>query len=129
MAAATIYTKSHADANKTFMLAGARPNGALYKDAAQSLQLPHTLEFKYLLGTPGAKGNDRLQVILARSVQNSASGLIFTGSAKLEVSIPRDSAWASPMTEDIINNLMFLGGGNAAYSITFRESLADAIVP
>lgn len=123
MASATITVKDKADANVVFTLVGQTANGALYKDATRSLALPRTLEFQFSLGAPGSLGNDRVTVILRNSVQNSDTGKVSTIQAKLEVSIPRDSAVTTAMVEDIICHYQALTVDTNA------EILADALVP
>lgn len=123
MASATIVVKNYADANVTFTAAGSTPTGAIYKDSTRALSLPRTLEFSYQIGNPGAKGNDRLTVTIKDSVQNSSTGLVSTGSIKVEVSVPRDATWTETMTKDLMAYLqdLFVNGT--------IDSIADGMIP
>lgn len=102
MASATLTLVDLADANVVFTLVGQTSNGATYKVATRSLSLPKTLDFQYQLGAPGSLGNDKLIVTIADSVANSTTGKVSTARAKLEMSVPRDSA----VTETVISDLL-----------------------
>lgn len=123
MASATITVKTYADANVVLTAAGQTSTGAIYKDSTRSLSLPRTLEFQFAIGAPGSKGNDRLTTTIKDSVQNSTTGLVSTGSIKVEVSVPRDAAWTETMTKDLMAYLqdLFVNGT--------IDALADGMVP
>jgi hypothetical protein len=85
--------------------------------------LPQSLEFKYKLGTPGSKANDKVVVVLRNSVENSDTGLVSTGSVAITLSLPRDSEWTVTDGEDLLIQLQDLfTDANAA-------KLVDAITP
>lgn len=122
MAAATFSVNNHSAVAKSFTLVGVSDTGALYRDATRTLALPLSVKFDYKVGAPGSKGNDRLFVTISDTVQNSSTGLVSTAAAKLEMSVPRDAAWAAGMTEDILAymaNLLTSG---------YRTAIADATV-
>lgn len=123
MASATIVLKTYADANVTFTNAGQTSNGAVYKDSTRALSLPRTLEFSYGIGNPGAKGNDRLTVTIKDSVQNSTTGLVSTGSIKVELSVPRDATWTETMTKDLMGFLQEL------FVNANIDAIADGMIP
>lgn len=102
MASATLTLVDLADANVVFTLVGQTSNGATYKVATRSLSLPKTMDFQYVLGAPGSLGNDKLIVTISDTVQNSTTGKVSTARAKLELSVPRDSA----VTETVISDLL-----------------------
>lgn len=102
MASATLTLTDLADANVVFTLVGQTSNGASYKVATRSLQLPKTLDFQFNIGSPGSLGNDKLIVTLRDSAANATTGKVVTAQAKLEVSVPRDAA----VTETIVQDLM-----------------------
>lgn len=109
----------------TFTVIGQTARGASYKDASRPLALPQSLNIDYQVGVPGSKGNDKLVVTFRNSVVNSETQVVSVGSAKLEVSVPRDSsAWTGSATEDL---LAFISD---FLSVTERrESIADGMVP
>jgi hypothetical protein len=107
-----------------FTLAGSTSKGAIYKVTDRSLALPQTLEFTNNIGNPGSKGNDHVVVSLKNTVQNGDTGLVSTGSLKMDLSIPRDSAWTSTDTEDLMAFLVDLLGTGSAIA-----NLADGINP
>lgn len=109
--------------NVTYTLAGQTSNGASYKNKDRALSLPQTLEFAYNIGQPTAKGNDKLNITLKNSVQNGTTDLISTGSLKIVVSVPRDSAWTQTDTEDLLAQVVDLLT-NAKIA-----DIADAMVP
>jgi len=106
-----------------FALVGSNSSGAAYKVAARSLNLPQTLDFNYAVGAPGAKGNDKLTITIRNSVENSTSGLVSTGSAKVILSVPRDSAWTDTDTADALHQLADL------FTSARNVLISDALVP
>lgn len=102
MASSTLALPNLADASITYTLVGQSNSGALYRDATRSLALPRTLEFKYNIGIPGAKGNDKVTVILRDTVQNGTTGLVSTSSASLTMSIARDDSWTETFSNDVL---------------------------
>lgn len=102
MASATHVLKTEDETNITFTLLGQSPNSAVYKDVDRALALPHSLNFNYNVGAPGAKGNDRITCKIANTVQNSETGLVSTGSVTIVLSVPRDDAWTVQMSQDIL---------------------------
>lgn len=102
MASATITLKNLADEDVVYSLVGVTPNGASYKDASRSLQLPRTMDFRFILGAPGSLGNDKISVTFRNSVQNSTTQKIVTVQSKLELSVPRDSAVTATVSGDIL---------------------------
>lgn len=123
MASATLTLHDHAEADIVYSLVSQHAKGAQFKLVTRALALPLSLDFNYQVGEPGSKGNDRCIVTLRDTVQNGTTGVVSTGSVKVEISIPRDSAWVSPYTENLLSSLVqLLTSGN-------REKIADAIVP
>lgn len=123
MASSTIILKNYADANVTYSLVGHTSTGALYRDAAQSLSLPRTLEFEHKFGPPGAKGNDRIVITLKRSNLGTTSGLITTGSVKIELSIPRDQDYSETLSKDLLAQLQDL------FVDANIQTIVDGIIP
>jgi hypothetical protein len=123
MASSSIALHNLADADQTYSLVGSTPDGAVYKMADQELSTPRTLIFKNKLGAPGALGNDTVEVSLADSRSNEDTGLVKTVSAKLVVSIPRDTAITSAIVVDLLCQMADL------LSDARNANLADAIVP
>lgn len=125
MASAThTLTENDTTTSIAYSLVGSNANGASYKNATRSLALPQTLDFSNSIGSPGSKGNDKLTITLKNSVENGTSGLVSTGSAKLIVSVPRDSAWTATDTADLLYQLHTLLDTAAD-----NDSIADGIVP
>jgi hypothetical protein len=122
MASSTYALLNLADETVTYTLVSQTENGAQFRDATRALALPRSLNFQYKIGNPGAKGNDKLIVTLKDTVQNATTGLVSTGSAKLEVSVPRDSAWTTTFSEDLMAQMANL------LSDTAIGKIADAIV-
>lgn len=108
MASSTITLVDLADADVVFTLAGQSDRGAAYKVAARALNVPKTLDFQYNLGTPGSLGNDKLFVTLRDSVQNADTGKIVSAQARIEVSIPRDSAITPTVVSDLLAHITSL---------------------
>lgn len=108
MASSSLTVTTLADANVVFSLVGVTDQGASYKDATRTLQLPRTLDFKFILGNPGSLGNDRLQVIFRNSALNATTQKIVTLQAKLEVSVPRDAAITATDVGDILAHFQTL---------------------
>lgn len=123
MAASSYTLKDIAVADVVFSLTGATANGAEYKLATRSLALPLTLGIAFNLGAPGSKGNDHLLVTFKDTVENSSTGVISTGSVKVDVSVPRDGGWTTTKTEDLMAYVASL------LSAARIPNIADAIVP
>jgi hypothetical protein len=123
MASSTITLKDEADANVVYTLVGQTADGAVYRNAAAPLGLPQGLTFSIKLGVPGSKSNDRIDVKLHLSVENSETGLVSTGTAKISLSLPRDSAWTEQMSQDIMIQLQDL------FSDANAILIADGLVP
>lgn len=123
MASTQITLKDLADNSIVYHQIGSSASGASYRDTTRALSTPRTLDFDTKIGNPGSKGNDKVKVVLRDSVQNSGSGLTSTASAVLEISIPRDSAWTSAMTADLIAQLQELVKDANA------QILASALIP
>jgi len=102
MASSSLTVTKLDDSNVVFTLVGVNSDGASYKDATRTLQLPRTLDFKMSLGTPGSLGNDRMTVTFRNSVMNATTQKIVTIQAKLELSVPRDSAITATDAGDIL---------------------------
>jgi hypothetical protein len=107
-----------------YSLAGATPNGALYKDVSRALSQPRTLQFTNNVGAPGAKANDKVIVRLSDTVLNTETGIACTGSVTLTISVPRDTAFADGSTEALLYQMADLLGQVGA-----RGALSDALVP
>lgn len=127
MAQATIVTKNHANVDTTFTLASTRATGALYKMTSRSLSQPFTIEFKFLLGAPGAKGNDRLAIICSNTLLD-AVGVAQTATCKMEISVPRSAVFASPVPEDMLMHVATILAGSGGGNIANREALIDGVV-
>lgn len=123
MASATITLLNLADENVVYTLAGQTDKGALYKDATRSLGLPRTLEFNYQVGSPGARGNDKLIITLKDAVANADTTGSSVATVKVEFSVPRDSSWTDTFSSDILCQLASL------LSDTRIANICDAIVP
>lgn len=108
MASSSLTLTTLADVNVVFTLVGVTSDGASYKDSSRTLQLPRTLDFKFILGAPGSLGNDKLQVVLRNSVMNATTQKIVTLQAKLEVSVPRDAAVSATDVGDILAHFQTL---------------------
>jgi len=124
MPASTIVLHDHASANTTFTLVGATSKGATYRDSTRSLSLPRSLDFQYNIGVPGSKANDKLVVVSRDTVINSNTGLVSTGSCKIEISVPRDSAWTANSTKDVMS---FISG--LLSSAQWSGEIAEGMVP
>lgn len=123
MASSTITLTDKADANIVYSFVGQTDKGSVYRNASRSLGLPQSLDFRYQIGNPGSKGNDRISVSLKNSVQNADTGLVSTGSVTIQLSIPRDSEWTQTDSEDLLIQLQDLfTDANAAL-------IADGITP
>jgi len=122
MASATITLKDKSDANIVYTLVGQTANGALYKNATRPLTTPQTLEFQFLLGSPGSLGNDKVVIIL-RDSNADATGKVVTLQNRMEMSIPRSTAISTGRIEDMFaqNQALFVDAN--------CEALADALVP
>jgi len=121
--ASASYTLDKLDNTTTvFTLAGSTGRGAEYKLTSRALSLPLTLKIDFQVGATGSKGNDHLIVTIANTVQDS-SGVIGTGSVKIDVSVPRNSGWTGTDTDDLLAYVQsFLSDARLA-------SIADALVP
>jgi hypothetical protein len=123
MGSATITLKDKADADIVYTKVGETDKGATYRNASRTLGLPQSIGFSFQIGAPGAKGNDRINIVLKNSVVNSDTGLVSTGSCSIQLSVPRDSEWTTTDSEDLLIQLQDLfTDANAAL-------LADAITP
>jgi hypothetical protein len=123
MPSAIITCKNLTDNNQDYSLIGSTPTGAEYKDASRSLALPQTLKFSMKIGNPGAKGNDKMTITMQNTKQNSTTGEYLTGTAKIELSIPRDAVWTASAAQDLIVQLQDL------FSDTNSAAMADMMVP
>jgi hypothetical protein len=115
MASTTQVTYKLDDNAITYDIVGHTPTASLYKNTLRSLSLPQTLDYQYKLGVPGAKGNDKIIVNLKNTVQDGTTNEFFTGSVKVEISLPRNDAWTATDTKDIL--------------VQLQDIFADAKVP
>jgi len=123
MASTTLSLKDEAETAIVYSLVGQTPDAAVYRNVNRSLALPQSLDFKFKLGSPGAKGNDKITVTLRDTVQNSTTGVVSTATLAINVSIPRDDAWTEQMTQDLLIQVQdLLSDANSI-------SLADGITP
>jgi hypothetical protein len=123
MASSSITLKDKADSNIVYTLVGSSNNGAEFRNADRALGLPQSLSFQFIIGNPGAKGNDKVVMKLQNVVQNSSSGVVSTGSVKIELSVPRDSEWTTTDTEDLLIQLQDL------FADARVATIADGITP
>jgi len=123
MASAT-HTMTNYDASTdTQTLVGHTTTGSAYKDVTRTLGLPKSLETSFKIGSAGAKGNDKAIISMRNSVLNATSGLISTGTAKIELSIPRDTAWTEAMSKNLLANVcLFCSNANI-------DKIVDGITP
>jgi len=123
MGSASITLKNIADADQVYSLVGQTADGATYKMADQELSTPRSLVFSNKIGNPGALGNDTIAVTLSDSRANDDTGLVKSVTAKLVVSVPRDTAITAAIVTDLLAQLCsLLSDANCAI-------LADAMVP
>jgi hypothetical protein len=125
MASATHVLKNYAAADVTFTLASQSARGALYKDTTRALSEPRSLEFDYKIAPVGSLAHDHLIVKVLEANVNGDTGVMAVGSAKLELSIPRDDSWSSTKTKDLlayIGSLLLVATDN-------HPDIANAIVP
>lgn len=95
---------------------------AVYRDMTTSLAAPTTLEFRYKVGAPGAKANDRLSVIHQICTVNSETGLVSKGTARFDVSLPRDSSFGSSPRDALLAIL-------AGWLVNATEAIDDTNYP
>lgn len=107
MASSTITLKDKADANVVYDLVGQTPTSAVYTNSDRTLGLPEKLTFTYKVGAPGSKGNDRIMCKLENCVEDG-DGLVSTGSVTVTLSVPRNSAWTTTFSEDLLIQLQDL---------------------
>lgn len=109
----------------TFTVVGTTARGASFKDTTRALALPLSLDINFIVGAPGTKANDKLVVTFRNSVINDDTAEVSTGSAKLEVSVPRDTAaWTGDATENLLAFVSDLLSDSGR-----RASIADGMVP
>jgi hypothetical protein len=106
MASSSIETTKHDDSTtRTLYLVGSSEVGATWKDSAQALSTPVTVSQKLMLAPVGAKGNDKIRLKMAVTCDNNAGDGVVTGSATLDVSIPRDTGFTEAIARDMIAEL------------------------
>lgn len=123
MASASFALDDLADADVTFVLAGSTSRGAEYRVADLPLSTPKTLEFQYNVGNPGSKGNDHLITTIRETVINEDTSVSSTAQLKLDLSVPRDEAWTTAMSKDLLAHLADL------LTDARLTNIANAIVP
>lgn len=106
-----------------FDLVSQTTSGALYKDTSRSLAEPLSIEFKFNIGAPGSKGNDKISVIIRDTVINSTTGLVSTGSISWIISVPRDSAFTAEKAQNLAAFITH------SMSNTRIDDLLDGMVP
>lgn len=84
-----------------FTLVGNTPTGAEYKVVSRSLALPQNLKLTFVLGNPGARGNDHVKIQFNNTIAD-ADAVSHTGSVTIDLSIPRNSAWTTTDSEDLL---------------------------
>lgn len=105
-------------------LVGNTATGAIYRQSAAALSTPFQVTFDYKIGEPGAMGNDKLFITVALSAANATTKVISTCKAKLEVSVPRDSAtFADTTVQDVISYMASIIGKTA-----MRQAIVDGRV-
>jgi hypothetical protein len=115
---------NHADTPVTYTLTGSTNRGAEYRNMASSLAEPQSVMFTISVGGPSSKANDKV-VISAREIAlNGDDGTTAVGTARLEVSIPRNAAWTGDKTQDLMATIASL-----LSSEDWRDELAVGAVP
>jgi len=82
----------------TFQLVSTTADGCQWKVASRDIALPYSVTLKRKIGSSGKLSNDHVLVTISRTERNSTTGMLVTGSATLDISIPRDSATVSATT-------------------------------
>jgi len=90
MSSASLTPYKNNSTTQAFTLVSNSATGALYSVASRSLATPYTVQITRKVGSPGALGNDHVFLKVSLSDPNSTTGKIATGSATLDISIPRD---------------------------------------
>jgi hypothetical protein len=80
-----------------------------------SLQNPIVLTQSHKIKTPGTQGNDRVNASIRENVTNSNTGLPFTGSISVQISIPKDPSWTEAKTKDLLSQMASFLGAAGAY--------------
>lgn len=102
MPSSSLVLQDSTTTNITFALAGSTLNGAGYTVASRPLSLPLKLTTNRNIGMPTAKGNDKITLVFQDAVENSTTKVRFIGQLKIELSLPRDSAWTDTKTADLM---------------------------
>lgn len=122
MASSTIALNDHAAVSNTFTLRGQSSLDASYIDTDTTLAFPLGFTVKHTVPPVGSKANDRHVITFSQSVATSSGG-VATGSVKVEISMPRDSAFTEVM-------MRALCAYTANYLTDARvQNLVDGITP
>jgi hypothetical protein len=123
MASASHTLTDFLDATLDVDLVSQTLEGAVYRLSSRSFAEPFSLEFVNKIGAPGSNGNDKVTVLLRNTNSNTTTGKLYTSTAKLELSIPRDSDWDDASSKDMLARVInLMSDANIALVI-------DAMVP
>lgn len=85
-------------------------------NADDTLAAPRIIDVKLDVKAPGLTGNDRVAVSIKRTVLD-ADNLPHTGSATIQLSMPRVSQWTKENTVSLLKQMAdYLGGVSAVVS-------------
>jgi hypothetical protein len=128
MASATLTPYKSSAAQETFTLASQGLDSVLWRNTAGSrpLNKPYTVTLQRKIGPQGSKSNDHVILKVLRSETDATTGLPVTGSAALDISIPRNSTLALSSMGEVVACLASLLVNSTAVPATLTNILALA---
>jgi len=103
----------------TFTLQSSNSSGAAWLVTARPLANPYKVELIRKIAPPNSMANDHVILRVSRTDANSTSGKPATGSASLDISIPRDVATIDlSEMKAVVGILSSLLNDNAALAAT-----------
>jgi hypothetical protein len=95
----------------------------LVETTTGTLANPEVIVQTISLKAPGNTGNDRCNISIRKNKTNSSTNMPMTGSATLQISVPKDPTWGDSDTKDLLSQIASIAGAAGAYGTS------GAVVP
>jgi hypothetical protein len=129
MAAETIVVDDADGTDRTFTeVVSSRAGVREFRELGAAPSLPYLLRFSKVEPSNPSNGVTRVRVYIGRSIQNSSSGRVNTGSCTFEMVIPHDGGdFTSAVMATLVSNLTDILSGGASFANAI--ALANGSVP